>query len=146
VRQDDAKKGLSRMTGDQTIKCSVCKTPFLWTVAEQRAAAGQPPAAENGEPKPDRCPMCRRLAPAAGRQRGIVKWYSRTKGYGFITTVQGQDVFVHKSSLREGQVLCAGQLVEFALGDGPRGVQAESVEILPSAEAEVAGTGSAKPC
>ncbi|MGE5602187.1 MAG: cold shock domain-containing protein [Nitrososphaerales archaeon] len=110
------------MTGDQTIKCSICKTPFLWTVAEQRG------------PKPDRCPMCQRLAPAAGRQRGIVKWYSRAKGYGFITTVQGEDVFIHKSMLREGQSPCAGQLVEFALAHGPRGIQAESVEILATIE------------
>ena len=62
--------------------------------------------------------MCRRIAPAAGRQRGIVKWYSRGKGYGFITTVQGADVFLHKSALAEGQSPCAGQLVEFALSEG----------------------------
>ena len=109
------------MTTDQTIKCSICKTPFLWTAAEQRGAD------EPGELKPDRCPMCRRLAPAAGRLRGIVKWYSRGKGYGFITTTQGADVFLHKSVLSEGQAPCVGQLVEFVLAQGPRGVQAESV-------------------
>ncbi len=114
------------MNGDQVIKCTICRTPFLWT------------ATERGE-RPDRCPMCRRIAPAAGRQRGIVKWYSRGKGYGFITTAQGADVFLHKSALAEGQSPCAGQLVEFALGEGARGIQAERVEIL-SAE------GSAKPC
>ncbi len=107
------------MTGEQIIKCAVCKTPFLWTAAEQRDG-----------PKSDRCPMCRRIAPAPGRQRGIVKWYSRSKGYGFITTVQGADVFVHKSMLPDGQSPCAGQLVEFALAQGPRGTQAEEVEIL----------------
>ena len=72
--------------------------------------------------------MC--LAPPAGRQRGIVKWYSRAKGYGFITTVQGADVFFHKSGLQEGQSPCAEQLVEFSLTQGPRGVQAEGIEFL----------------
>ncbi len=119
------------MTGDQTIKCAVCKTPFLWTAAEQRG----------DEARPDRCPMCSRLAPPAGRLRGVVKWYSRGKGYGFITTVQGADVFLHKSVLAEGQAPCAGQLVEFALAEGPRGVQAEGVELLSAP-----GAGPAKPC
>lgn len=111
------------MSGDQTIRCSVCGTPFIWTVAEQR-----------NTPKPDRCPMCRRIAPAAGRQRGIVKWYSRAKGYGFITTARGADVFMHKSMLPEGKSPRAGQLVEFALAEGPRGVQAEAIEILQAVE------------
>ncbi len=74
--------------------------------------------------------MCRKLAPAAGRQRGIVKWYSRGKGYGFISPAQGADVFLHKSGLRPEQTPCAGQLVEFSITHGPRGVQASDVEIL----------------
>lgn len=119
------------MTGEQIIKCTICKTPFLWTGAEQKAA----------DVRPDRCPMCRRIAPAAGRQRGIVKWYSRGKGYGFITTTQGADVFLHKSVLAAGQAPCVGQLVEFALAKGPRGVQAEEVAILSGTEA-----ADAKPC
>ncbi len=128
LRSNPCQNEHNEMTGDQTIKCTVCKTPFVWTAAEQ---AG---------PKPDRCPMCRRIAPGAGRLRGLVKWYSRAKGYGFITTVQGADVFFHKSGLGEGQAPCAGQLVEFALTHGERGVQAEGVEILA---AEGAG---ANPC
>lgn len=112
------------MTGDQTIKCTICRTTFLWTAAEQVG------------PKPDRCPMCRRLAPAGGRQRGVVKWYSRGKGYGFITTTEGADVFLHKSALGEGQAPGAGQLVEFALTHGPRGVQAEEIEILSTEAAK----------
>jgi cold shock protein len=120
------------------MKCVICKTPFLWTASEQKAAAQAAPD-EQGPARPDRCPMCRRIAPAAGRMRGIVKWYNRTKGYGFITTVQGQDVFVHKSELAEGLAPCAGQLVEFGLEQGPRGIQAGSVEVLQTSEA-------AKPC
>jgi CspA family cold shock protein len=87
--------------------------------------------------------MCERIAPAAGRKRGVVKWYSRGKGYGFITPVDGADVFVHKSGLREDQAPCAGQLVEFAIGHGPRGAQAVEVEILRAPTAEDAAP---KPC
>jgi CspA family cold shock protein len=74
--------------------------------------------------------MCHRLAPAAGRQRGIVKWYSRGKGYGFISPIEGPDVFLHKSGLRPDQAPCVGQLVEFSITHGPRGIQASDVAIL----------------
>jgi CspA family cold shock protein len=126
------------LTQDQIIKCSECGTPFVYTVIEQ-AAAGAPAATAEGEaviaaiaaPRPTRCPACRLLAPAEGRQRGVVKWFSRAKGYGFITPVSGADLFVHKSALTNAQPLpCAGQLVEFAAGHGPRGAQAEAVVIL----------------
>lgn len=107
---------------DQLLKCPECGTRFIWTTGEQAA-----------ETRPALCPMCRRLAPPSGRQRGVVKWFSRAKGYGFITPVEGSEVFLHKSGLAEAQPLPrAGQLVEFALGHGPRGVQAEQATILES--------------
>ena len=105
---------------DQLVKCSECGTTFVWTAAEP--AAETPPAF---------CPMCRRLAPGPGRRRGVVKWFSRAKSYGFITPIEGADVFVHKSALAEG-LPCprAGQLVEFTVGRGPRGAQAEGLAVL----------------
>ena len=75
--------------------------------------------------------MCSRLAPASGRGRGVVKWYSRAKGYGFITPTQGGDLFVHKSALHpDHPALRAGQLVEFSRTTTERGVQAEAVVVL----------------
>ena len=75
--------------------------------------------------------MCRRLAPAPGRQRGVIKWYSRAKGYGFITPVSGPEIFFHKSGLADSEAAPrVGQLVEFATGRGPRGMQAEGVVLL----------------
>lgn len=106
------------MIPDQIIKCTVCDTPFVWT------------RGDGADPWPEYCPMCCKLAPASGRLRGIVKWYSRGKGYGFITPAQGADVFLHKSGVLGGQAPCAGQLVEYAVTNGPRGVQASDVEIL----------------
>ncbi len=75
--------------------------------------------------------MCQRLAPGPGRQRGLVKWFSRARGYGFITSTQGAEVFLHKSGLAPDQPCPrVGQLVEFALSHGARGVQAEDSVIL----------------
>ena len=68
---------------------------------------------------------------AAGQRRGLVKWFNRTKGYGFITGTDGAEIFVHKSGLAAGQpLLRTGQFVQFGLAAGPRGVQAEDVTVL----------------
>lgn len=109
------------MHRDQVRPCAACGTFFVWTVFEQEH---QPTA-------PELCPMCRRLAPRHGRRRGLVKWFSRARGYGFITPVEGPDVFLHRSGLAAGQPLPrAGQLVEFTISHGVRGAQAEDAVIL----------------
>ncbi|MBS3873780.1 MAG: Cold shock protein CspB [Firmicutes bacterium] len=63
------------------------------------------------------------------KQRGKVKWFNQQKGFGFITTDGGQDVFVHFSAIGgEGfKSLDDGQDVEFEVVDGPRGPQAANV-------------------
>jgi len=114
------------MADDQIIHCAECETPFVWTTSEQASA-----------PRPTMCPSCRSLAPAAGRQRGLVKWFSRAKGYGFVTPIEGPDIFVHKSGLAAGQPLPrAGQLVEFLVAERRRGIQAEAVVILETPDAQ----------
>lgn len=61
--------------------------------------------------------------------RGKVKWFSNKKGYGFITTDSGEDVFVHYSEIQgEGyKSLEEDQEVEFEVEDGPKGKQAKDV-------------------
>ncbi|MBS3986022.1 MAG: cold-shock protein [Selenomonadales bacterium] len=63
------------------------------------------------------------------KQQGKVKWFNQQKGFGFITTNAGQDVFVHFSAIvGEGfKSLEDGQDVEFEVVDGPRGPQATNV-------------------
>ena len=66
------------------------------------------------------------------RVTGTVKWFSRTKGYGFISQPDGPDVFVHFSAI-EGdgfRNLEEGQQVEFAVEQGPKGLQAANVKAL----------------
>ena len=63
------------------------------------------------------------------RQLGTVKWFSNSKGYGFIEREEGEDVFVHFSAIRsEGyRTLKEGQRVEFTVVSGDKGLQAEDV-------------------
>jgi CspA family cold shock protein len=60
---------------------------------------------------------------------GNVKWFSESKGYGFIEQENGPDVFVHFSELQmEGfKTLYEGDKVEFEISEGPKGPQASNV-------------------
>ncbi|NQT47121.1 MAG: cold-shock protein [Candidatus Omnitrophica bacterium] len=61
--------------------------------------------------------------------KGTVKWFSNAKGYGFITSESGGDVFVHHSVIQgDGyKSLDEGQQVEFEVQQGPKGEQATNV-------------------
>ncbi|ANS76086.1 cold-shock protein [Paenibacillus yonginensis] len=61
--------------------------------------------------------------------QGKVKWFNAEKGYGFIETSEGGDVFVHFSAIQaEGfKTLEEGQDVEFDIVEGARGPQAANV-------------------
>jgi len=61
--------------------------------------------------------------------KGKVKWFSNQKGYGFITSETGKDVFVHYSAIGgDGyKTLEEGQEVEFDITQGPKGEQATNV-------------------
>ncbi|MGX7826466.1 cold-shock protein [Actinokineospora sp. 24-640] len=72
---------------------------------------------------------------------GTVKWYDRAKRFGFITSDEGTDVYVHATAVASGR-LNAGDVVEFTTEDGERGQQATAVTVVQ--EAEPAATSSAK--
>jgi len=61
-----------------------------------------------------------------------VKWFNGSKGYGFISREEGEDVFVHYTAIQsEGfRNLEEGQRVEFTVEQGPKGLQAAQVVAL----------------
>jgi CspA family cold shock protein len=68
----------------------------------------------------------------AEKERGTVKWFNATKGYGFIQRESGGDVFVHYSAIQSDgyRSLNQGDAVEFEVQDGPKGLQAANVTRL----------------
>jgi CspA family cold shock protein len=63
------------------------------------------------------------------RTSGNVKWFNDAKGFGFITSEKGDDVFVHFSAITGGgfRSLAEGAAVEFDVTQGPKGLQASNV-------------------
>lgn len=66
------------------------------------------------------------------REKGTVKWFNASKGYGFIQREQGGDVFCHFSAIQgDGyRSLNEGDAVEFEVQEGPKGLQAANVTKL----------------
>lgn len=66
------------------------------------------------------------------KETGTVKWFNDDKGYGFITPKEGKDVFVHfRAIIGEGRkTLHEGDEVAFKVTQGPKGPQAEDVEVI----------------
>jgi CspA family cold shock protein len=65
-------------------------------------------------------------------EQGTVKWFNDAKGFGFISRQNGEDVFVHFSAVQSSgfRSLQEGQAVEFTVTKGPKGLQAENVQVL----------------
>jgi cold shock protein len=65
-------------------------------------------------------------------EQGTVKWFNDAKGFGFISRDSGPDVFVHFSAIQSNgfRSLQEGQAVQFDVAQGPKGLQAENVQVL----------------
>ncbi len=113
------------MREDRYLSCASCRTQFLWTAVEQQWDGDSPP----------HCPACRVLLPAQGRRRGVVKFYSLRKHWGFITQPDGAELFFHRSALEPGEepTLREGDLVEYAVEPSPRGLHAIALRRLAQA-------------
>jgi len=61
---------------------------------------------------------------------GKVRFYNEEKGFGFISSDDGQDIFLHASALPAGAQVRTGTKLEFGIADGKRGAQALSVRVI----------------
>lgn len=70
------------------------------------------------------------------RESGAVKWFNISKGFGFITRENGEDIFVHFRSIKgKGhRSLSEGQNVKFEVVNGEKGLQAENVMVFKKEE------------
>lgn len=61
--------------------------------------------------------------------KGKIKWYNPRKGYGFITTAGGNELFLPRKALKTNKKLENGQAVEFEITEGKKGP--EAAEVVP---------------
>ncbi|MEW6006020.1 MAG: cold-shock protein [Stygiobacter sp.] len=68
----------------------------------------------------------------AERKVGTVKWFNSSKGFGFITQNNGDDVFVHFQAIQSDgyKSLNENDKVEFTVTQGPKGLQAADVKVI----------------
>ena len=74
------------------------------------------------------------VQPASGAVRGSVKWFDARRGFGFIVRHGDDDLFVHTSAIKAGKNrrIEEGQLVDYEIGPGRRGVEARNVRLVRS--------------
>lgn len=80
----------------------------------------------------DEVPVAEHKQQIGDREEGSVKWFNVSKGFGFITRSNGEDIFVHYRSIRgQGRRrLFDGQQVSFVIIDSDKGLQADDVDII----------------
>ena len=109
---------------DRILRCVGCGADFLFTIEEQRELVSR-----GLTPRRRFCQACRSSGEMGLGCEGRVKWFDERKGYGFIEWDEGEDVFVHYSSIHDQRfrTLKEGEKVRFRVAKDARGLQALDV-------------------
>ena len=99
--------------------------PDLWYGLEQCSSSGQCHVLKKRVRR-------KKLVRSTTLAAGTVKWFNSEKGYGFISREEGPDVFVHYSAIQMNgyRTLEEGQRVEFDVGPGKKGEEAQNVRLV----------------
>jgi len=122
----------------------------------RRGGADRQSRGNGREPAPGRQRAPDDSVPAGPRETGTVKWFNRSKGFGFIIRESGEEIFVHQRSIRSEDSadgprrpnLKDGQRVAFSVSDREKGKQADDVTIAENgaedSRAEDSGTAGSR--
>ena len=107
---------------------SIKANPAGAATAASTIPASAPKRAKAKSPKPQK--STKPKSTGGKREEGEVKWFNVSKGFGFITRDNGEEIFVHfRSIMGEGRrSLRDGQRVSFVVADSDKGLQAEEVD------------------
>ncbi|MEM1433238.1 MAG: cold shock domain-containing protein [Pseudomonadota bacterium] len=92
------------------------------------------PEPQKRRPRQDADSRSAAPAPSGPREDGTVKWFDRSKGFGFVIRADGEEIFVHQRSIRSGgdrgrPNLADGAKVSFVVTESQRGRQAEDLTL-----------------
>jgi CspA family cold shock protein len=115
--------GFTHVEEGATIRCEVAKDATGLKAMKVLAIDNSSAFASGSDhvmPEPD-------AAPPGPLDRGTVKWFDRSKGYGFVSPINGSgDIFIHMETLRKSgiAVLSEGEALCLSVIDGPKGKHA----------------------
>jgi cold shock protein len=115
---------MDRAVRDRYLTCASCRNRFLYSAEEQRQCGR--------EDAPRRCPGCRALERLGQRRTGVVDWYNRRRGYGFIRQEDGESVFLHASAWPDEAPAkpAPGMRVSYLVQHADKGPRAVDIQVL----------------
>jgi CspA family cold shock protein len=125
---------MRRLRAAATVIAAVLVAPGCGTsnpsIDEGRSSAAA--GSEHLDPALSATPPAELTRSSTGNEQGVVKWFNREKGYGYITRPNGAEIFVHYGAILSSgyRKLSPGDVVEYVLGQGPRGDIARDVHVV----------------